>query len=41
VTLGGGYVPLKNVDAETIEGVPEDCRNGGQGYFLTSGLAEG
>jgi hypothetical protein len=41
VTLGGGYVPLEHVDAATIEGLPEACRTGGQGYFLTSGLADG
>jgi hypothetical protein len=41
VTLGGGYVPLEHVDAATIDGLPEACRTGGQGYFLTTGLADG
>jgi hypothetical protein len=41
VTLGGGYVPLEYVDAATIDGLPEACRTGGQGYFLTTGLADG
>ena len=41
VTLGGGYVPLAHVDAATIDGLPEACRTGGQGYFLTTGLADG
>jgi hypothetical protein len=41
VTLGGGYVPQDNADAVTIGGLPETCRTRGEGYFLTSGLAEG
>jgi hypothetical protein len=39
ITLGGGYVPLENADAATIGGIPDACRAGGDGYFLTSGLA--
>lgn len=41
VTLGGGYVPLDAADRSTIGGVPEACRQSGEGYFLASGLAEG
>jgi hypothetical protein len=39
VTLGGGYVPPDDADAATIGGLPDTCRAGGDGYFLTSGLA--
>ena len=40
VTLGGGYVPPENADAATIGGIPDACRTGGDGYFITSGLAD-
>jgi hypothetical protein len=39
VTLVGGYVGLEQIDDATIGGVPESCRSGGEGYFVTSGLA--
>jgi hypothetical protein len=38
VSLGGGYVPLENADSATIGGVPDECRGGGAGYFLTGGV---
>jgi hypothetical protein len=41
VSLGGGYVPRENADDATIGGLPEACRMGGEGYFVTSGLAQG
>jgi hypothetical protein len=41
VTLVGGYVPPDNAEQATIGGVPDTCRESGEGYFLTSGLAEG
>jgi hypothetical protein len=41
VTLVGGYVPLEGADQATIEGIPDACRTQSEGYFLTSGLAEG
>jgi hypothetical protein len=41
VTLGGGGVPLEHAEQFTIGGVPDTCRASGEGYFLTSGLAEG
>jgi hypothetical protein len=40
VTLAGGYVPLENADTAAIGGLPDACRTQGEGYFLTSGLAE-
>jgi hypothetical protein len=40
VSLGGGYVPPENADAATIGGIPDGCQAGGDGYFLTSGLAD-
>jgi hypothetical protein len=40
VTLGGGYVGLEHIDDATIGGIPETCRTGGEGYFVTSGLAD-
>lgn len=41
VTLGGGYVGLEHVEGQAIGGIPGGCRVGGEGYFLTSGLAGG
>ena len=41
IMLGGGYVPLENAGPITIGGIPPTCRAGGEGYFLTSGLADG
>jgi hypothetical protein len=41
VTLGGGYVPPEYADEATIGGLPDACRTGGGGYFVTSGLARG
>lgn len=40
VSLVGGHVPLENADAATIGGIPDACRAGGDGYFLTSGVAD-
>ena len=39
VSLGGGYVPLEGVAESVIGGLPGACRSTGEGYFLTSGLA--
>jgi hypothetical protein len=41
VQLGGGGVELQNAETATIGGIPEACRDGGEGYFLTSGIAGG
>jgi hypothetical protein len=41
VTLGGGNVPTEHADGVTIGGLPEDCRASGEGFFQTSGLADG
>jgi hypothetical protein len=40
VTLGGGYVPPDSAETATIGGLPEACRSGGDGYFVTGGLAD-
>lgn len=40
VSLGGGYVGLEHIEDGTIGGVPEPCRRGGEGYFVTSGIAD-
>jgi hypothetical protein len=37
VQLGGGYVSPDSVERGTIGGVPEACRAGGGGYFVTGG----
>ncbi|HUF59762.1 MAG TPA: hypothetical protein VMR89_09810 [Actinomycetota bacterium] len=41
VSLGGGYVPRAYADEATIGGLPDACRTGGEGYFMTGGLAPG
>jgi hypothetical protein len=38
VSLGGRYVPTENADSATIGGLPDRCRAGGEGYFLTGGV---
>ena len=41
VTLVGGHIPLENADPVVISGILATCGTGGEGYFLTGGLAEG
>jgi hypothetical protein len=41
VQLGGGFVELEHAETATIGGVPAACRTGGEGYFITSGVAGG
>jgi hypothetical protein len=41
VTLGGGFVPGRLLDDIVTGGLPPSCRTSGEGYFITSGLAEG
>jgi hypothetical protein len=41
VTLVGGHIPLENADPVVISGIPAACGTGGEGYFLTGGLAQG
>jgi hypothetical protein len=41
VTLGGGFVELQHADPATIGGIPAACKTGGEGYFITSGVAGG
>lgn len=41
VRLGGGYVPPESADTATIDGVPEGCRGGTDGYFVTGGTETG
>ena len=41
VQLGGGFVELEHADPATIGGIPAACKTGGEGYFITSGLAGG
>jgi hypothetical protein len=40
VTIGGGYVGLEHLEDGTVDPIPDACRRGGEGYFITSGLAE-
>jgi hypothetical protein len=39
VQLGGGFVELEHAETATIGGIPAACRTGGEGYFITSGVA--
>jgi hypothetical protein len=39
VSLGGGGAPLRLIEDSVIGGIPESCRIGGEGYFITSGVA--
>jgi hypothetical protein len=41
VTLGGGFVELEQTETATIGGIPAACKTGGEGYFITSGVAGG
>jgi hypothetical protein len=40
VRLGGGFVYLDHLQDAVIGGIPDECRTGGEGYFLTSGPAD-
>jgi hypothetical protein len=37
LSLGGGFAELRLIEDNVIGGVPESCRTGGEGYFITSG----
>lgn len=39
VSLGGGYIPFRHIADMVIGGIPDECRTGGEGYFITSGPA--
>jgi hypothetical protein len=41
VQLGGGFVELEHAETATIGGIPAACKTGGEGYFITSGVAGG
>jgi hypothetical protein len=41
ITLGGGFIELEHAETATIGGIPDACRTGGEGYFLTSGIGGG
>jgi hypothetical protein len=40
VTLVGGYVPPDSATDTAIGGIPDPCRSGDDGYFVTGGLAD-
>jgi hypothetical protein len=39
IQLGGGYGSFEGSGSLAIEGIPESCQTGGEGYFITSGPA--